>query len=361
MLYRTRSHYWGDLCRAAVTKLFFFFSCIKQQKRGRGVERRRIFFPKCGKVVEKGEKKIFTRYLGFSHFSLFVQSGEGSLAWLPSKIMHSHHHHHHPAMGVGVGGDRPPPQSPPLSQPTQPPVSSSSSSSSLSDLYSVARRISFELQEGLIRLERLEGKGHGGNATLQEAREQRNKLQEMTRISQQMESQFRVLIVKENPSKRDTWKRKVSQISEECDQFRVALDRFGSRESRRMQEEQEREELMRRISGGGNMNNGGGDVTLNMGSSYDAEASAGMSMRRSGQMVDDLLDSGANILGSLHEQKDRLKSARRKVLSVLDTLGVSQSVLKVIDRRQRMDAIIVYGGMFFITFFIFVFWWFTRR
>ena len=33
-------------------------------------------------------------------------------------------------------------------------------------------------------------------------------------------------------------------------------------------------------------------MTLNMGSSYDAEASAGMSMRRSGQMVDDLLDSG---------------------------------------------------------------------
>ena len=48
------------------------------------------------------------------------------------------------------------------------------------------------------------------------------------------------------------------------------------------------------------------------------------------------------------------------MLNVLDTLGVSQSVLKVIDRRQRMDAIIVYGGMFVITFFIFVFWWFTR-
>ena len=338
--------------------LLFVYQTTKERKRSR--EKEDFSFQNVEKLWKRGEKKI-TRYLGFSHFSLFVQSGEGSLAWLPSKIMHSNHHHHHPAMGVGVGGDRPPPQSPPLSQPTQPPVSSSSSSSSLSDLYSVARRISFELQEGLIRLERLEGKGHGGNATLQEAREQRNKLQEMTRISQQMESQFRVLIVKENPSKRDTWKRKVSQISEECDQFRVALDRFGSRESRRMQEEQEREELMRRISGGGNMNSGGGDVTLNMGSSYDAEASTGMSMRRSGQMVDDLLDSGANILGSLHEQKDRLKSARRKVLSVLYTLGVSQSVLKVIDRRQRMDAIIVYGGMFFITFFIFVFWWFTRR
>ena len=336
--------------------LLFVYQTTKERKRSREEE---DLLSKMWKSCGKGREENFYEVFRFQPFFSFRR--EGSLAWLPSKIMHSHHHHHHPAMGVGVGGDRPPPQSPPLSQPTQPPVSSSSSSSSLSDLYSVARRISFELQEGLIRLERLEGKGHGGNATLQEAREQRNKLQEMTRISQQMESQFRVLIVKENPSKRDTWKRKVSQISEECDQYRIALDRFGSRESRRMQEEQEREELMRRISGGGNMNNGGGDVTLNMGSSYDAEASAGMSMRRSGQMVDDLLDSGANILGSLHEQKDRLKSARRKVLSVLDTLGVSQSVLKVIDRRQRMDAIIVYGGMFFITFFIFVFWWFTRR
>ena len=33
---------------------------------------------------------------------------------------------------------------------------------SLQDLYAVARRITFELQDGLIRLERLEGKGHGG-------------------------------------------------------------------------------------------------------------------------------------------------------------------------------------------------------
>ena len=59
MLYRTRSHYWGDLCRAAVTKLFFFFSCIKQQKRGRGVERRRTFLSKMWKSCGKGEKKNY--------------------------------------------------------------------------------------------------------------------------------------------------------------------------------------------------------------------------------------------------------------------------------------------------------------
>jgi golgi SNAP receptor complex member 2 len=178
-----------------------------------------------------------------------------------------------------------------------------------------------------------------------------------------MEQQFRVLIVLENPAKRDIWKRKVEQVVEECDQFRIALERFGSRESRRMQEVQEREELMRRMNGNGNMmnNNNNGEVTLNMGTSYDAEASAGISMRRSGQMVDDLLETGASILGNLNEQKDRFKSAQRKVLSVLDTLGVSQSVLKVIDRRQRMDQIIVYGGMFLITFLIFIFWWFFRR
>jgi len=36
--------------------------------------------------VEKGEKKIFTRYLGFSHFSLFVQSGRGLLLGCLQKL-----------------------------------------------------------------------------------------------------------------------------------------------------------------------------------------------------------------------------------------------------------------------------------
>ena len=37
------------------------------------------------------------------------------------------------------------------------------------------------------------------------------------------------------------------------------------------------------------------------------------------------------------------------MLDFLNTMGVSSSLLRVIDRRQRMDAILVYGGMFVVT------------
>jgi hypothetical protein len=66
---------------------------------------------------------------------------------------------------------------------------------------------------------------------------------------------------------------------------------------------------------------------------YDAEAGAKISIQRSGGMVDDLLAHGASVLGALGDQKDRLKGAQHKMLDLLNTIGVSASLLRVIDRR----------------------------
>ena len=57
------------------------------------------------------------------------------------------------------------------------------------------------------------------------------KLRELSTVTQQIESQWRILVVQENASKRDLWKRKVEQVVEDCDQFRVALERFKGRVS----------------------------------------------------------------------------------------------------------------------------------
>ena len=43
-----------------------------------------------------------------------------------------------------------------------------------------------------------------------------------------------------------------------------------------------------------------------------------------------------------------LQSAQRKALDVLNSLGLSDSLLRIIDRRQRMDKWLTYGGMIFI-------------
>lgn len=40
-----------------------------------------------------------------------------------------------------------------------------------------------------------------------------------------------------------------------------------------------------------------------------------------------------------------LQAAQRKVLDVINSVGLSDSLLCVIDRRQRMDRWITYGGM----------------
>ena len=43
-----------------------------------------------------------------------------------------------------------------------------------------------------------------------------------------------------------------------------------------------------------------------------------------------------------------LQSAQRKALDVLNSLVLSDSLLRIIDRRQRMDKWLTYGGMIFI-------------
>ena len=41
------------------------------------------------------------------------------------------------------------------------------------------------------------------------------------------------------------------------------------------------------------------------------------------------------------------QSAQRKMLDVLNSVGLSDRLLRLVDRRQRMDKWIVYGGMLF--------------
>ena len=92
------------------------------------------------------------------------------------------------------------------------------------------------------------------------------KLRELQKVTQQIESQWRILVVQENSSKRDVWKRKVEQIVEDCDQFRVSLERSKSRENRRQAEERDRDELMQRVTSDD-------EFRLLVGQ-YDAEAGA---------------------------------------------------------------------------------------
>ena len=65
----------------------------------------------------------------------------------------------------------------------------------------------------------------------------------------------------------------------------------------------------------------------------------------------------AQVLEALGQQRSALKGIERKVLDLANTLGVSNSVMRVIERRQLVDKAIVYGGILltlWLLWFVFV-------
>ena len=77
-------------------------------------------------------------------------------------------------------------------------------------------------------------------------------------------------------------------------------------------------------------------------------------------MVDELAAFGEGVLASLREQRGMLKGAHRRVLDVGATLGLSSTLMRVIERRTAGDRIIVYGGMGVVLLLLGLAVWLTR-
>lgn len=70
------------------------------------------------------------------------------------------------------------------------------------------------------------------------------------------------------------------------------------------------------------------------------------SLSRSHNMTDEYILRGQATLESLQSQRSVLKQIQRKILDVGNTLGISQSLLSVIERRTTVDNMIFWGGMY---------------
>jgi Golgi SNAP receptor complex protein 2 len=84
----------------------------------------------------------------------------------------------------------------------------------------------------------------------------------------------------------------------------------------------------------------------------DIELAENTSLRNSTSMVNEYLASGQATLSELQSQRERLKSAQTKVLDVLNLLGVSNSIMRAIERREWTDKWIVMCGMVVTLIFI---------
>ncbi|PWA91161.1 membrin 12 [Artemisia annua] len=204
----------------------------------------------------------------------------------------------------------------------------------LSELYQTSRHILLKTKQDLSLLESSNDSSPDLSTSI------RTNLSHVQTLCKDMDSLYRSVASK---PQRDLWKRKVEQIAEEADSQREGLDRYFQRRQKRMQEAQERAELLNRA-------NGESSHVMRI---FDEEAQAMQSARNSSRMLEEATATGTAILAKYSEQRDRLKGAQRKALDVLNTLGLSNTILRVIERRNRVDQRIKYAGMI-LTFIIVV-------
>lgn len=134
-------------------------------------------------------------------------------------------------------------------------------------------------------------------------------------------------------------------MAEDGAQLAASLERVVSARSAAAVEARARSELFHRTSGavpGGGERSGAASFDAE---AQDAQASqaAFASARRGNAALEELGDVAVAVLGALASQRETLKSAQRRALDVLNTVGVSTSLLGRAERRQRGDRALVAG------------------
>lgn len=222
----------------------------------------------------------------------------------------------------------------------------------LSELYQSSKRLVLKCREGVAKLERFENSSSSlPSSSLDSSPELANvvkrDINQIRSLCTEMDLLWRSI---SNKPQRDLWKRKVEQVGEEADSLKDSLEKYLQRHQRRIQEAKERAELLGRA-------NGESSHVLRI---YDDEAQAMEKVKSSSRMLEDAYATGVAILSKYSEQRDHLKRAQRKALDVLNRLGLSNSVLRLIERRNRVDRWIKYGGMIATIIFVIMFWRWTR-
>ncbi|KAJ2844678.1 protein transport protein bos1 [Coemansia brasiliensis] len=140
-----------------------------------------------------------------------------------------------------------------------------------------------------------------------------------------------------NERKRTTMLDRASTMADEHEQLKRRFEKIKQRRASQTTYTNERNELFQRTQNSGRTQM---DTAIVM-DPQDEEAF----WHRSEQALDGYIAQGMASLQNLREQRGLLHDAHRRILNADDTLGLSRSVIKLINRRTTQDKIILGGGM----------------
>lgn len=201
----------------------------------------------------------------------------------------------------------------------------------ISELLPEEKRKLHELEQQLIELER-------GNATIH-ASDIYMGLNEVTRRLDHLDT----LVLKEPKVKRDDFRRRVQHLRTTYSHIRGSLDNLVRRKDRSNYDSNKRD-----LFAEANRNIEAGDI--------EAEIAENGSLNRTGKMLNEYIAIGQETMSNLASQKERLKGIQRKAFDILNSLGLANTLMRVVEGRDKVDKWIVYGGMVLILVIIVLVW-----
>lgn len=146
-----------------------------------------------------------------------------------------------------------------------------------------------------------------------------------------------ILCLKGPTFQRQNAKMRVDQLKYDSRHLTAALNSWRRKMIMKQREEAEREALLSRKF----TTNAQVDIMI------DHNVQHNSSLQNAIHGVDDLLQSGSNILDSLRSQRISLKGAHRRLIDIGNTLGLSNTTMRLIEHRTKQDGFILVGGMLF--------------
>ena len=148
------------------------------------------------------------------------------------------------------------------------------------------------------------------------------------------------LALRETPAQREMWKRKILELREDSQSIRRQGEHYDRMVSAGVRQRREREELLARRRHNRTNGRGGGDADEMQQLAEEAD-----SLTNSHGMMNELLASGQANLTNLVGQRSRMRWVNRKMFDIGNKIGLSNSTMKMIEKRDATDAYLVLGGM----------------
>eukprot|EP00386_Alphamonas_edax_P009070 GDKI01029830.1.p1 GENE.GDKI01029830.1~~GDKI01029830.1.p1 ORF type:complete len:223 (-),score=42.42 GDKI01029830.1:21-689(-) len=159
---------------------------------------------------------------------------------------------------------------------------------------------------------------------------------DFSRLVKRLEENFEE-VEKTDKSQKDSWQRRINKLAADAESFRLSLDKQLGHVYRAQIQQEER----RKLFDGSKKR----DATDHM---LDER----QRLQESHSVLDSMLAQGRGVIDMMGAQNKTLKNAKRKALDIASSVGLSSSLLGVIERRNSLDKWLVFGLMC-VTVFIF--------